>query len=330
MTCSARSTRSPASPGRSQPRRAISPPARMRPAQRRRLPHDPRVVRGVRGRGDERRELVQADAAPDVLELAALLQLVGQRDRVDRLALGVEREGGAVDLRVRLPVEVARVEDLAHGPDRARGEHHRPENRLLGFEVLGRDGGVVGDGSELGHAGVIPPRAGRCCHLSTSRVVNMSFCAICRGIAIARRGVGRCACGQIPPLAAGTSARSSTGGGKACGTETRGRLAAPSRSLYCSRSAASASARQSGSRLRSARPASASAGGSGSSARAAPRAPALRAAASGLGRLAAPRPPSPRARRRRAARRPRGRRASAPRRARPGRGRSAPGSGRSA
>src|SRR5204863_5253673 len=65
-------------------------------AQRRRLPHDPRVVRGVRGRGDECRELVQADATPDALQLAALLQLVGQRDRVHRLALGVQRQGGAV------------------------------------------------------------------------------------------------------------------------------------------------------------------------------------------------------------------------------------------
>ena len=120
--------------------------------QRRCLPHDPRVVRGVRGRGDESRELVQADATPDGLQLAALLQLVGQRDRVHRLAFGVEGKSGPVDLRVRLPVEVARVEDLAHGSDRARGDHHRPENRFLGLEVLGRDGGVVGDGCELCHA----------------------------------------------------------------------------------------------------------------------------------------------------------------------------------
>ena len=120
-------------------------------AQGCRFPHDPRVVRGVRGRGDEGRELVQADTAADVLELAPLLQLVRERDRVHRLALRVEREGGAVDLRVGLPVEVLRVEDLADGSDRARGEHHRPEDRLLGLEVLRRDGRVRRDRGKLGH-----------------------------------------------------------------------------------------------------------------------------------------------------------------------------------
>ncbi len=109
-------------------------------------------MRGVRGRGYQGGELVQADPAPDVIELAPLLQLVGQRDRVDRLALRVEREGGAVDLRVRLPVEIARVDDLAHGPDGAGGDHHRSQNRFLGLEVLGRDRGAIGDRSELGHA----------------------------------------------------------------------------------------------------------------------------------------------------------------------------------
>ena len=121
-------------------------------AQGRRLPHDPRVVRGVRGRWDEGRELVQPDPAADVLELAPLLQLVRERDRVHRLALRVEREGGAVDLRVGLPVEVPCVEDLADGADRPGGEHHRPEDRLLGLEVLRRDGCAVGNGSELRHA----------------------------------------------------------------------------------------------------------------------------------------------------------------------------------
>ena len=110
-------------------------------AQRPHLVDDPRVVRGVRGRRDERGQLVDARPAADVLELAALLELVDERDRVDRLALRVERERGAVDLRVALAVEVAGVEHFADRPDRAGGEHHRPEDGLLGLEVLRRDRG---------------------------------------------------------------------------------------------------------------------------------------------------------------------------------------------
>ena len=108
-------------------------------------------MRGVRARGHEGRQLVQAYAAADVLELAPLLEHVGERDRVDRLALGVERESCAVDLGVRLPVEVAGVEDLADGADRARRDHHCAENGLLGFEVLRWDGRVRRDRGKLGH-----------------------------------------------------------------------------------------------------------------------------------------------------------------------------------
>ena len=68
------------------------------PAQGRRLADDLCVVARVRGRRDERRELVDAHLAADVLELAALVELVGERDRVDGLALGVEDERRAVDL----------------------------------------------------------------------------------------------------------------------------------------------------------------------------------------------------------------------------------------
>src|SRR5581483_11599760 len=82
------------------------------PAQRRGLVDDARVVRRVRSRRHERRELVQADAAADGLELGALLELVRERDRVDGLALCVQPERGAVDLRVRLAVEIARIDDL--------------------------------------------------------------------------------------------------------------------------------------------------------------------------------------------------------------------------
>ena len=57
------------------------------PAQRGRLADDPGVVAGVRGGRDERCQLVDARASSDVLELPALLELVDERDRVDRLAL---------------------------------------------------------------------------------------------------------------------------------------------------------------------------------------------------------------------------------------------------
>ena len=140
-TCSAWSTSSCASPGRSQPSRATSRADADEPAQGRHLADDLRVVRRVRGRRDERRQLVDPLAAAGALELAALLELVDERDRVDRLAARVERERRAVDLRVALAVEVARVEDLADRPDRTRGEHHRAEDRLLGVEILRRDRG---------------------------------------------------------------------------------------------------------------------------------------------------------------------------------------------
>ena len=90
--CSARSTRSVVSPGRSLPSRGDLCAGADEAAQRRHLAHDPRVVGGVRRRRDERRELVDAGAAADLLELAALLERVDERDRVDGLALLVERE----------------------------------------------------------------------------------------------------------------------------------------------------------------------------------------------------------------------------------------------
>ena len=63
-------------------------------AQRGHLADDAGVVRGVRGCRDEGRELVDADLAADVLELAALVELVDERDCVYRLAAPVEGEPG--------------------------------------------------------------------------------------------------------------------------------------------------------------------------------------------------------------------------------------------
>ena len=131
------------------------------PAQRSHLVDDARVMRGVRGRRDERRQLVDALSPADVLELAPLAEQVDERDRVDRFSLRVQRERGPVDLRVALAVEVSGVEHLADRPDRAGREHHRPEDRLLGLEVLRRDrGGLLrrGEGRNSHYDGVETPR----------------------------------------------------------------------------------------------------------------------------------------------------------------------------
>ena len=112
--------------------------------ERRHLADDLRVVRGVRRCRDERGELVDPDPAADSLELTALLELVDEGDRVDGLALCVQGECRAIDLRVALAVEIARVEHFRHCPDGAGGEQHRPEHRLLGFEVLRRHRGGPG------------------------------------------------------------------------------------------------------------------------------------------------------------------------------------------
>src|SRR5439155_6714554 len=96
------------------------------------------IMPGVGGRGNGGRELLNADLAADLLELATLVELVGEGDRVDWLALDVQPEGRAIDLRVALAVVLAPVarQHLAHGGDRAGSEHHRPEDRLLGVEIL--------------------------------------------------------------------------------------------------------------------------------------------------------------------------------------------------
>ena len=107
------------------------------PSQSGCLLDDAGVVLDVRSGGDQRRELGDAGGAADLLELAPLLELVRERDRVDGLALGPQREAGAVDRAVRAAVEIGGVDDLGDRADRGLGEEHRAENRLLGLEVLG-------------------------------------------------------------------------------------------------------------------------------------------------------------------------------------------------
>ena len=130
------------------------------PPQRRHLLDDPRVVLGVRGGGDDRGELGDLRGAADALELAALVELVRERDRVDGLALAVERERGLVDGAVRLAVEIGGLEHLGDGADRRRREQHGAEDRLLRLQVLGRhDGGRDGSGRRSRPQSTCPARA---------------------------------------------------------------------------------------------------------------------------------------------------------------------------
>jgi hypothetical protein len=106
------------------------------PAQSGHLADDPGVVAAFRGRRTSAASCVDARSAADLLQLAAPLELVTQRDRVDRFSFRVEVERGLVDDAVAPPVEVAGREHFADRPDRTGGEHHRAEDRLLGIEIL--------------------------------------------------------------------------------------------------------------------------------------------------------------------------------------------------
>ena len=117
-----------ASPGRSQPELRDLAADADEPAQGRHLADDLRVVAAF-ACGHERGELVDRAPTAASVEVAALLELVDQRDRVDRLASGVQRERRRVDLGVALPVEVARVEDFADRPDRTGGRASSPRGR---------------------------------------------------------------------------------------------------------------------------------------------------------------------------------------------------------
>ena len=134
-------------------------PGADQPSKGCRLLDDARVMLDVRGRGDERGELRHARGTADLLELAALLELVRERDRVDRLALRPQREARPVDRAVGAAVEIGRVEDLRDRPDRGLRQEHRAEDSLLGLEVLRRHlgergcmRGAHGDGSKPSEA----------------------------------------------------------------------------------------------------------------------------------------------------------------------------------
>ena len=126
--------------------------------EHRELRHDLRVVRRVRRGGRGRLDAQQRRASAECFEMPGTAELLGHRDRVDRLAARVQRERGVVHDAVRGLVEVARLDvRLDRGGDRLAAEHHRPEERLLGFEVVRRDA-AGGAASARGGAAAIRAR----------------------------------------------------------------------------------------------------------------------------------------------------------------------------
>ena len=128
-------------------------------AQQRVLLDDRRVVPRV---GDRRRVGLQRDedrGVADGVEQARALELVGHRHRVDGLAPLHEGLDGPEDVPVGRLVEVARAAQLDADRRRVVGQEHRPEQRLLGLEVVGRHARAarhgVGGRSQRPGAGVV-------------------------------------------------------------------------------------------------------------------------------------------------------------------------------
>ena len=109
-------------------------------AEHRVVADDAGVLADVADRGDRAGQQVDRRAAADALEVARLLEVLDERQRVDRLAERVQVEHRLVDARVALAVEVVRVEALVDDQRRERRvrEQDGAEHRLLGLEVLGR------------------------------------------------------------------------------------------------------------------------------------------------------------------------------------------------
>ena len=117
-------------------------------AQDRPLAHDARVVLRVRRGRHHRHQGVQIRRAPDAGQLTDLGQLMGDRDRIGRLAFAVQVEDRAVDGGVGRTVEVGLADHLDDIGDRILAQHHRPEHRLLRGDVLRRGtvGALIGGG----------------------------------------------------------------------------------------------------------------------------------------------------------------------------------------
>ncbi len=106
-------------------------------AQHRRVLHDLGVARGV---GDRRRRVLQFEQClwpADLVEQTVAAQLVGDRDRVDRLTGGDQAADGRVDVLVARLVEVLDIDtELADEVDDIARQQQGTEQTLFGIEVV--------------------------------------------------------------------------------------------------------------------------------------------------------------------------------------------------
>ena len=121
-------------------------------AEHRVVAHDAGVLADVADGRDRAGQQVDRRAAADALEVARLLEVLDERQRVDRLAERVQVEHRLVDAAVALAIEVVRVEPLVDDQRGQRGVRQQDgaEDGLLGLEVLGRRDRAVEAGRPVG------------------------------------------------------------------------------------------------------------------------------------------------------------------------------------
>ncbi len=100
---------------------------------------DAPVVLGMDRGGDRVHEAGQVRRAPHFGQPIATSELLAERDQIDRLALGVEREHGLVDVGVLGPIEVGGLEEVPDAQDGIRIDEDRAQDALLGLDRLRRE-----------------------------------------------------------------------------------------------------------------------------------------------------------------------------------------------
>ena len=120
---------------------------------------DPRVVLDVHRGGDHVHHRRQVRRPAHGIQPLAAGELVPQRDKVDRLALCVQREHRLVDVGVLLPIEVGRVEEVRDLQDRVGVDQQRAKDALLGVDRLRRElvdaHGAAGASAAWGNRGLL-------------------------------------------------------------------------------------------------------------------------------------------------------------------------------